>query len=296
MRNRQEFQVLLSLLPILMYGCSYRYLHRPFSNFSQSTDVIGKNTNYLFQQMQEEEIEVRIAEVLEKEVLAPGDLEPRVMTLKNLALREELVGYIVNYATLLESLVTYDYQQDIQANALRVHRNLSNININHQYTLSMEETGLISSMAALLPEAVVSVRNRSFILQLMNEQQPILTEIVGALKDELQVGQRLIENFYSRQFRVMAAEPWSREPAGRQQYARVGAKILDKKRKINVIFQDLRGALDVIPQTHNRLLGFVKTNKGPLRTLAQLVNFAARVESNYREFSKETIADQMNQE
>ncbi len=55
------FFILLIML-LFFIQCSYRYLQKPFLDFSQSTELIGKNTIYCLEQLQEEEINVRIAE------------------------------------------------------------------------------------------------------------------------------------------------------------------------------------------------------------------------------------------
>ena len=278
--------ILFLILIVLTTCCSYKYLHRPFREFSDSTDLIGKNTIYVFEQLQEEEILLRIAESIRKERLKPSDLEPKVITTEHLELRKLLIEYVVDYAELLESVIIKEYNKDITNNAKKVHDNLENISINHYEFLSKNEIGIMSSLAVALPEALTAARNRRFILKLMKQNDSLLEKTTAVLKEELESTKEMINNFYSRQFLLTAAEPWPDTESKREKYAKIGAKILDRRREINVILADLIKAVDTIHPTHQRLMKFVKTNKGPLRTLASLVNYAARVEAMYLDFSE----------
>ncbi len=284
---RKILLIILLIYLILSACCSYRYLNRPFSDFSGAADLIGKNTLYIFEQLQEEEILLRIAESTKKERLKPSDLEPKVITTAHLELRKVLIEYIVNYTKLLESVIIKEYEKDIAGNAKKVNDNLKNISVNHYEFLSPKETGIMTALAAALPEALTAVRNRQFVLKFMKQHDPLIKKLTAVLQDELESTRQMLNNFYSRQFLVTAVEPWPGAQAKREKFAKLGAKILDRKRKINVILDDLIKAVAIIHPTHQKLLAFVKTNKGPLRTLTGLVNYAARIEARYIDFSKE---------
>jgi len=281
--------ILIILLIYLVFAtcCSYRYLHRPFSDFSGAADLIGKNTLYVFEQLQQEEILLRIAESTKKERLKPSDLEPKVITTTHLELRKVLIEYVVNYTKLLESVIIKEYEKNITTNAKKVNDNLQNISINHYEFLSEKETGIMTTIAAALPEALTAVRNRQFVLKFMNRHDPLIQKLTAVLRGELESTRQMLNNFYARQFLVTAAEPWPTTQSKREKFAKLGAKILDRKRKINVILDDLINAVGIIHPTHQKLLAFVKTNKGPLRTLAGLVNYASRIEAMYIDFSEE---------
>ena len=279
--------IVLLIYFVLTTGCSYRYLHRPFSDFSGAADLIGKNTVYVFEQLQQEEILLRIAESTKKERLKPADLEPKVITTAHLELRKVLIEYIVNYTKLLESVSIKEYEKDIAANAKKVHDNLQNISSNHYEFLTSKETGIMTTIAAALPEALTAVRNRQFMLRFMSRHDPLIKKLTAVLCDELESTRQMLNNFYARQFLLTAAEPWPEAQSKREKFAKLGAKILDRKRKINVILDDLIKALAIIHPSHQKLLAFVKTNKGPLRTLTGLVNYAARIEAMYIDFSED---------
>ena len=114
---RKIILIILLIYLILSACCSYRYLNRPLSDFSGAADLIGKNTLYIFEQLQEEEILLRIAESTKKERLKPSDLEPKVITTAHLELRKVLIEYIVNYTKLLESVIIKEYEKNITGNA-----------------------------------------------------------------------------------------------------------------------------------------------------------------------------------
>lgn len=278
--------ILLFILHLLFSaGCSYKYLNRPFGEFSASTEAIGKNTVYAFEQLQEEEINLRIIEAVEKDNLQPADLEPRVITARHLALRKKLIDYIVDYVKLLQAIVTADYSGDITKNAKKVYDNLQSINSTHGDFLSKNELGVMSTLTAGLPEMLAAARSRKFLIHFMKQNGPLLKKIAAVLAGELAATKEMIDNFYSRQFILTCAEPWPEAAAKRGKYAEAGANILARKRRIDAILDELAGAIPAIPETHEQLMGYVKKDKAPLRSLAALINFAARVEALYTTFS-----------
>ncbi|MCK4765866.1 MAG: hypothetical protein KAW12_26940 [Candidatus Aminicenantes bacterium] len=275
------------VLLLLNTCCSYRYLQKPIGTFADANVLIGKNTVYVFEQLQEEEILVRIAESVKKDSIEPSDLEPRVLTTEHLETRKELIDYLVKYTELLHSLIDEDYNKDILNNNKRVNESIEKISSRHNDTFSREEVGIISAIGAALPEALTAARNRRLILKLMNRHQPLIDKISGMLKEELQLTKKVINTFFARQFRLVTAEKWPDKESKRESYAKKGAKILDRKRKINVILDDLIAAIGIISPTHKRLMGYVKNNRGPLNTLSSFVDYAARIEGLYLEYSEE---------
>jgi hypothetical protein len=279
---------------MLTAACSYRHLHRPFSEFSESTGLIGKNAIYVFEQVRQEEIALRIAESIKNKTLKPGDLLPRVLTAAHLEARKEFVDYIVSYAALLESLIAKDFNRNILANAEMVRNNLQDISRNHDEFLSKNEMGIMTAVAAIIPAALTSARNRNVLLKIMKQHGPMIEETARILKEELTAVKLLINNFYSRLFRLKAAEPWPLEEAKRERYAKTGAEILERKTKINIILTDLIAALTILPPTHAQLLNFVRTNKSPLRTLASFVNYAVRAADLAGDFAGEQKTTEEN--
>ena len=59
----------MTLSLIVNAACTYRHLQRPFTEFSEAADLIGKNTIYVFEQLQKEEITLRIAESIKNDSL-----------------------------------------------------------------------------------------------------------------------------------------------------------------------------------------------------------------------------------
>jgi hypothetical protein len=84
---------------------------------------------------------------------------------------------------------------------------------------------------------------------------------------------------------LTAAEPWPDKEASREKYAKIGAQILERQREIDVIFTDLIAALDTVSASHAELHRLIKTNKSPLRSLVSLIDYAARIEAMYQEYS-----------
>jgi hypothetical protein len=154
----------------------------------------------------------------------------------------------------------------------------------HGDFLSKNELSVMSTLTAGLTETIVAARNRKFILHFMNQNGPLLKKISTALLDEIIATKEMIDNFFSRQFILTAAEPWPDDESKRGKFAESGAKILAKKRKIDAILTELAGAIPLIPETHTLLMSYVKKEKAPLSSLAMLVNFAARIEALYTIF------------
>jgi hypothetical protein len=283
--KKRTIPIILLSTSLFLTACSYRYLNGPFGEYADATDLVGKNAVYCFEQLQKEEINLRIAEAVKKPALKPDDLKPQVLSNEQIELRRQLIAFITDYAGLLESIVIKDFQPDIKANTGRIKADLENIGIIHKEYLNPQEIGIITTLAAAIPEALTAVRNRDFLLKLMTETQPLLEKFVKSLKSELILSKEMIDNFFSRQFMLTAAAPWPDKEASREKYAKIGAKLLERQQEIDVIFTDLIAALDTVTASHAELHRLIKTNKSPLRSLVSLIDYAARIEAMYQEYS-----------
>lgn len=283
-------RILLILVLIILWlcsftGCSTVYMKQSFTDFSKSTKTIGKNTTYCFEQLFEEEIKTRIAESSKKDAMTQEQLEPRVLTWSQLELRKELMEYITNYVKLLESVVKIDYQKDITKNAKKIRDNLEYISTHHDF-IDKKEIAVLSSFSTSLVEALTSSARRAFLIGVMNRHQPLLELTVQKLISELQTTQMMINNFFDRQFLFQVSLPWPAKETSREKYAKIGVKILDRKREINSLLLEVIKALDFIPLTHEEMIRLLKFNDTQIRTLDQLSNFGAKLEEMYVKIAK----------
>ena len=283
-------RIILILLVILIClcaftGCSTVYMKQSFTDFSNSTKTIGKNTTYCFEQLFDEEINTRIAESSKKDAMTREQLEPKVLTWSQLDLRVRLMEYITSYVKLLESVVIIDYQKDISKNAKQIQDNLKYISTHHDF-IDKKEIAVLSSFSTSLVEALTSSARRAFLINIMNRHQPILELTVHKLISELQTTQLMINNFFHRQFLFQVSMPWPSKETSREKYAKIGVKILERKREINCMLQEVIKALDFIPLTHEEMIRLLKYNDTPVRTLDQLSNFGARLEEMYMKYAK----------
>ena len=282
-------RILLILLVIFIFlltfsGCSTIYMKESFTDFSNSTKSIGKNTTYCFEQLFDEEINTRIAESINKDAMTQEGLEPKVLDWSQLELRKKLIEYITNYVKLLESVVIIDYQKDISKNAKQVQDSLNYISTNHDF-IDKKEIAVLSSFSTGLVESLTSSARRSFLIKVMNQHQPILEITVQKLILELQTTQLMINNFFDRQFLFQVSLVWPEKETSREKYAKIGVKILERKREINSMLEEVIKALDFIPLTHNEMIRLLKYNDSPITTLDQLTNFGARLEEMYVEIA-----------
>ena len=261
----------------LFTSCSTTYLKQSFKDYSKSTKTIGKNTVDCFEQLFEEEINTRIAESSLQETMKQELLEPHVFTWNHLEIRVELINYIINYVKLLESVVVVDYQKEIKKNAKKIEDNLETISTYHDF-LQEKEIAILTSSSTGLAEVLTDSARRSFLIRTMTSHQPLLEMAVHRLIKELLTAKELINNFYQRQFLHQVKFPWPSKETSREKYAKIGVKILKRKRKINSQLRDVIKALDMIPLTHKELIGLLKKDDTPLRTLDQLTNLGARLE------------------
>lgn len=265
-------------------GCSTIYMKESFTDFSNSTSTIGKNTAYCFEQLFSEEINTRIVESIKKEAMTQEELEPGVLTWSQLELRKELMKYITNYVKLLESVVIIDYQKDIYNNAEQTRENLEYIGTNHDF-IDKKEIAVLSSFTTGLVDALTSSARRAVLIKLMNQHQPVLEMTVQKLISELQTTQLMMNNFFDRQFLLQVSLPWPDKEANREKYAKIGVNILERKREINSLLQEVIKALDFIPRAHAEMIRLLKYNDSPLRTLHQLSSFGAKLEEMYMEIA-----------
>lgn len=271
----------------IFYSCSTKYLYPELVEFSEATDLIGKNVIYSFEKLQEEEMNLRIAQVVKNDSIKPSDLEPHVLTFEHLEIRKELIRYIINYTKLLASIFRVDSRKEISDSVNVVKKNLDTINKNHDDFLSKSEMGIISTIAAAIPEALTYAKKRSSVLKIMKQNQKLLKKIIQKLKGEIELTKLLIDNYYSRQFRLRVAEQWPEKESKREKIAKLGVKIIKNKNKINIILTDLIEAISYIPKTHKELMISLKTHKTTPRSLRDLINFAYRMKELYRDFSEQ---------
>ena len=283
-------RIILIIITIVLWfftftGCSTIYMKESFTDFSSSTNTIGKNTTYCFEQLFLEEINTRIAEAINKETMTQAELEPGVMTWEQLQLRKELMKYICNYVKLLESVVIIDYEKDISKNAEQTRENLEYIGTHHEF-IDKKEIAVLTSFSTGLVEGLTSSARRAFLIRIMNRHQPILEMAVQKLIKELQTSQIMVNNFFDTQFLLQVSLPWPDKETNREKYAKIGVNILERKREINSLLQEVVKALDYIPRTHEALVRLLKYNDSPLRTLVQLSGFGAKLEEMYVEIAK----------
>ena len=283
-------RIILIIIAIVLWfciftGCSTVYMKQYFTDFSNSTKTIGKNTTYCFEQLFTEEINTRIAESSKKDAMTREELEPKVLTWSQLELRVRLMEYITSYVKLLESVVIIDYQKDISKNAKQIQDNLTYISTHHDF-IDKKEIAVLSSFSTSLVEALTSSARRAFLIKIMNRHQTILEMTVQKLISELQTTQLMINNFFDRQFLFQVTMPWPDKETSREKFAKIGVKILDRKREINNMLQEVIKALDFIPLTHQEMIRLLKYNDTPIRTLDQLSNFGARLEEMYMKYAK----------
>ncbi len=275
---------ILIIVVCIFTGCSTIYMKESFIDFSNSTSTIGKNTAYCFEQLFSEEINTRIVESIKKEAMTQEELEPGVLTWSQLELRKELMKYITNYVKLLESVVIIDYQKDIYNNAEQIRENLEYIGTNHDF-IAKKEIAVLSSFTTGLVEALTSSARRAVLIKLMNQHQPVLEMTVQKLISELQTTRVMMNNFFDRQFLLQVSLPWPDKEANREKYAKLGVNILERKREINSLLQEVIKALDFIPRAHAEMIRLLKYNDSPLRTLHQLSSFGAKLEEMYMEIA-----------
>ena len=195
--------IILSFFIFLFNTCSTKYMYPELSDFSDATDLIGKNIIYIFEKFQEEEMNLRVAQLVEKNSIKPEDLEPKVLTFQHLETRKSLIKYLVKYTRLLVTVFKKDYRKEIIENSKDVKSSLEEISENHKNFLSKKEIGIISTIAAAIPEALTYSKKRKVVKKIMRQNQILLEKIIGKLEGEMNSLQKVIQNFYDRQFILM---------------------------------------------------------------------------------------------
>ena len=278
---------LLYVLSIfLLAECSTKYMYYELSDFSDATETIGNNIIYCFEKMQEEEMNLRVAQVIKENSIKPSDLVPRVLTFSHLETRKNLIKYLINYTRFLASIFKNEYRDEILKNAKTVHSNLEVINNNHSHFLSKKEMGIISTIAAALPEALTYSKKRQVVLNIMNQNQKLMEKIINKLKKEMEYSQIQINNFYARQFLLGVEEKWPEKESKREKYAKIGLKIIKNKNKINIIMTELIKGISTIPPAHKELIVSIRKHLTPLNALKDLINYSYRIKELYRDFTK----------
>jgi len=278
--------ILLIVFLFITVSCSTKYMIPRLNNFSDATDLLGKNIIYAFEQLQAEEMNILLKNLINQDSIKPADFNSKVMTSERLEIRKGLVKCIVNYTILLKSIFERDSRNEIMKNADIFNKNIDSIRINHDGFLTKKEQGFLSTISQTIPEILTYTQKKTYTLKIMKEMQPILETISKKLKEEMKSVKVLIDTYYSKQFMRSVADKWSDKKSKRLKYAKIGMKIIKKKNKIKVILNDLIKAIDYIPKTHKELRKSLKNNKNPVYALKELINFAYRTNETYKEFSE----------
>jgi hypothetical protein len=286
--KRIVLKILLLILSLCwLSGCSTHYWQESFSDYTDSTKVINKNTAYCLEQLFAEEINTRIAESVQKESFLQADLEPKVMTWAQLEHRKELLDYILDYANLLETIAGKDYEKDLAKNSKSVKTSLDNINSYNDDLMDTKTLGLLATVTNGMNEILTQSNRRLFLLKIMRLHHPLLESATLRLKQELETAKVVINDFFNRQYLLTVTLAWPEKVTQREKYAKLGVKILDRKRKINSLLDAASEAVQQIAQTHGELLEILENKDKPLRPLAEFVNFAGRLEAMYTEYADE---------
>jgi hypothetical protein len=268
---------LIIISVIFLSNCSSGFLNPGFDHFTQATELIGKNVIYSFEKLQEEEMNLRVAEATKLESIKPSDLEPRVLTFEHLERRRELLEYLVKYTQLLATIFEDSKKDDILESASRVNENLRRISQNHDDFLTPREIGIFSALAAAIPQALTYAKKRSVVLKIMKDNQSLINKIASKLKQEMELTRTMINNFYDRQFMNRVALQWPDKETKREKIAKLGVKILSNKNRINIILNDVINALKIIPKIHAELRTSLKTHSSPVRALNDLLDTGYRI-------------------
>ncbi len=282
-----NFKTIIILIGfIFLLNCSTKYMSPRLNDFSNATDLIGKNIIYALEQLQAEEINFLVEDNTKLESIKPDDFKAKVLTNEKLQIRKELVTYIVNYTNLLNSIFDKDYKSAITKNSDIFNENLDSIRINHEGFLTQKEQGLLTTIVQGIPEVLSFSKRKGTTLNIMKEMQPLLEKISIKLKEEMESVKLLIDTYYLKQFMRNVADKWPDKETRRLKYTKLGIKIIKKRDKIKVILDDLINAIDFIPKTHKELRKALKDNKNPVFGLKELINFAYRINESYKEFAQ----------
>lgn len=282
-----NFKTIIILIGfVFLLNCSTKYMSPRLNDFSDATDLIGKNIIYALEQLQVEEINILIEDLIKLESIKPEDFKAKLMTNERLEIRKELVKHIVDYTNLLKSIFDKDYKSTITKNTDIFNENLDSIRINHEGFLTKKEQGLLTTIVQALPEALSYSKRKGSTLKIMKEMQPLLEQIATKLKEEMESVKVLIDTYYLKQFMKNVADMWPDKENKRLKYSKLGLKIIKKRDKIKIILDDLINAIDYIPKTHKELRKSLKDNNNPVFGLKELINFAYRINETYKEFSE----------
>lgn len=283
---KNKFKIILILTIVIFYVyCSTKYMTPRLDDFSEATELIGKNIIYSLEQLQTEELNILVEDITKQDSIKPDDFKPKVLTSEKLEIRKELVTHIVNYTSLLKSIFDRDHRNKIIKNADIFNKNIDSIRINHVGFLTKEEQGVLSTISQAIPETLTYTKKRDYTLKIMKKMQPLIDKVSKKLKEEMKSVKVLIDTYYLKQL-MRISDKWPKKESKRLKYSKIGIKIIKKRDKIKVILNDLIKAIDYIPRTHKELRKALKNNKNPVYALKELINFAYRTNETYKEFAE----------
>lgn len=284
---RKDYSILLLVFIIAVTaGCSTKYIGTGLKDLHKSSELIGESLTGIYSEIINENMELRAERSIEKPSITTSDLEPDIITFRNLRLRKEMIDCLVEYSGLLRALFNKDHTANVREYGEELRESLSSIYSNHPELVPASTGGLISTIITMVPEGVTFAKKRKFALTLMGEMQTVLDKIFERLKDEINSLRLLAPNLYTRLFREKVENRWPEKKEKRLKYALTGVKLIKKKEKFEELTNDLLKIMDIYPSEHKKLFNSVKKNGGPVSGLTELLNYSLRIRNSFTLFKQ----------
>ena len=278
--------ILIVLILSAFSGCSTKYIGSGLNDLHKSSDIIAESLAGVITEIIDNDMELRAERSITKLTINSSDLEPVIISFKNLRIRRELADCLVEYSGLLEALFKKEHSKYVKGYGEDLGESLDKIYSFDQELISKNVRGILSTIITMAPEGVTFLKKRKFALKLMGEMQEVIDNVSGKLKEEVSSLKLLAPNLYTRLFREKVENKWPDKEEKRLKYALTGVKIIRKKERFEDLTNDLLKTLNIFPREHKKLMESLRKNGGLLLGLSELLNYSIRLKKNFDLFSK----------
>jgi len=284
MKKYMLLPVILSILTGAV-GCSSKYRGTGLDDFYHSSDLLTRSLAGVYSEIMEGDMELRAEKTADQVSISEKDLEPVMVSYRNLRDREELAESLVVYARFIRTFLSDDPPAALRGSGEDLIASLGRIRKTHPDLRPGRAGGLLASIAAMAPEGYSQLKKRKTALKMMEEMQEVIQVVSGKLKEEIENLREAAPLLFTRLFREQVEKNWPEKRDKRVKAARAGVKIIQRRELYLKITGDLIRILEIMPREHEKLIRGLRNGDGT-SGLTDLLHFCVRLKKNHDLLSK----------
>lgn len=267
----------LLVIFIFLVGCSTVRVSTSFEEYAESTTRISTNVIQSFEQLQQEELNVKLLKNLYKDEVTRQDFTPEIITNELIQIRRNLLSSFSNYLNILAAILKGEKTDSLKNRVKALEADLLAIRKNHEDFLSENEITIFSTIAVSISDALTYEKRVHTVRSTMKKTDPIIKKMAELLKDELASAQSLFFKYYSDQFRTIIFKVWKDSPEKREKIGKQAVQMVTNEKQMAALIKATISALDSITAVHHELANQLDKNIISPQSLLELLEYSYQI-------------------